>query len=195
LWTDDMMVWKEGDTYYMFAEGLHDVAHLLTSVDKINWKSHGSLTIITLSGDTLSGPYGTPTVWREKGTWYLFYERSDLGIWLATSQDLLTWSNISDDPVIKMGPEAYDLYGVAVNQVVQHHGLYYAYYHGTAFEDWREWSTNVAVSKDLIHWEKYGGNPIMKDNKSSGILVPDGENYRLYTMHNEVAVHFPSSKK
>ena len=94
--------------------------------------------------------------------------------------------------MIKKGPEAYDKFGVALNQVIQYRGLYYAHYHGTAFEDWSEWSTNVAVSKNLVDWEKYSLNPIMEENKSSGILVHDGSQYRLYTMHGAVAVHFPA---
>ncbi len=191
-WTEDMMVLKVGDTYHMFAEGKGDIAHRLTSTDRIHWVDHGSLEIRTSNGALLSeGPYGTPTVWRENNIWYLFYERNDLGIWLATSEDLGVWTNVQDDPVIAMGPETYDQYGVAVNQIVKHNGWYYAYYHGTAFEDWSEWSTNVAASKDLIHWKKYDQNPIMGENRSSGILVPDGEMFRLYTMHDKVEVHLP----
>ncbi|MEZ5043899.1 MAG: hypothetical protein R2828_28645 [Saprospiraceae bacterium] len=191
-WTEDMMVLKVDGTYQMFAEGKDDIAHRLTSTDRIHWTDHGSLDIRLVNGEPLSeGPYGTPTVWFEDNTWYLFYERNDLGIWLATSDDLAVWTNVQDDPVIQMGPEAYDKYGLAVNQIIKYKGWYYAYYHGTAFEDWREWSTNVAASKDLIHWEKYKGNPILGENKSSGILVADGAPFRLYTMHNEVVVHFP----
>lgn len=191
-WTEDMMVIKEEDTYHMFAEGRGDIAHRLTSADRIHWEDHGSLDIRTTQGKPIDpGPYGTPTVWRERGIWYLFYERGDLGIWLATSQDLLIWQNVQDDPVIEMGPEPYDKYGLAVNQIIKYQDWYYAYYHGTAFEDWSEWSTNVAASKDLIRWEKYPQNPIMGENKSSGILVHDGQQYRLYTMHDQVAVHFP----
>lgn len=190
-WTEDMMVWKYENIYYMFAEGRNDIAHMLTSTDRVNWKDHGSLNIRqTNGGPLIEGPYGTPTVWRENGLWYLFYERNDQGIWLATSEDLREWSNVQDDPVIVMGPETYDQFGLAVNQIIKYNGLYYAYYHGTAYEDWREWTTNVAVSDDLIQWQKYENNPIMKENKSSGILVHDGEQYRLYTMHDEVAVHF-----
>lgn len=193
-WTEDMMVLKVGDTYHMFAEGKGDVSHRLTSTDGIHWEDHGSLDIRTSNGNPLSeGPYGTPTVWRENNTWYLFYERNDLGIWLATSEDLGVWTNVQDDPVIAMGPETYDQYGLAVNQIVKYKGWYYAYYHGTAFEDWSEWSTNVAASKDLIHWEKYPQNPIMGENRSSGILVPEGELFRLYTMHDKVEVHMPKN--
>ena len=195
-WTEDMMVIKSDSIYYMFAEGLDDIAHMLTSTDKIHWKDHGSLQIRYTNGQLLSkGPYGTPTVWREDNIWYLFYERNDEAIWLASSKDLVVWTNVQDSPVLNKGPEAYDKFGVAFNQVIKYKGIYYGYYHGTAFKDWSEWSTNVAVSKDLVNWKKYDGNPIMKENKSSGILVHDGSQYRLYTMHPEVCVHFPATSK
>lgn len=191
-WVEDMMVIKDEGTYYMLAEGKDDIAHLLTSTDRIHWTEQGNLDIRYMNGEPLSkGAYGTPTAWKENDTWYLFYERGDLGIWVATSMDLKVWTNIQDEPVIAIGPEAYDKYGVAVNQIFKHNGKYYAYYHATAFEDWHEWTSCVAVSNDLIHWTKYENNPIMKDNKSSPILVHDGEQYRLYTMHDEVCVHFP----
>jgi predicted GH43/DUF377 family glycosyl hydrolase len=137
------------------------------------------------------GPYGTPTVWVENGIWYLFYERGDLGIWVATSGDRKVWTNVQDDPVITMGPEAYDKYGVAVNKVIKYKDFYYAYYHATSREDWSDWSMNMAVSSDLKNWTKYSENPIMGNNKSSGFPVFDGEQFRFYTMHPEVVVHFP----
>ncbi len=195
-WTEDMMVVKVDSTYHMFAEGKDDIAHRLTSSDRVNWIDHGSMEIRHVDGTPLSeGPYGTPTVWFENNTWYLFYERNDQGIWLATSKDLGIWTNLQDEAVIEMGPETYDQYGLAVNQIIKYQGWYYAYYHGTAVKDWSEWTTNVAVSKDLVKWEKYQRNPIMSENKSSGILVHDGEQFRLYTMHNQVAVHFSEAIK
>lgn len=191
-WVEDMMVVRHEDVYYMFAEGTDDVAHMLTSSDRVDWKEHGPLDIRQANGEALSpGPYGTPTVWVEDGVWNLFYERNDQGIWLARSTDRKVWTNVQDEPVIRMGPEKYDQYGVAVNQIVKHKGTYYAYYHATEFEDWHEWTSCVAISDDLVHWTKYGQNPIMRDNKSSPILVHDGYQYRLYTMHDEVCAHFP----
>jgi hypothetical protein len=193
-WVEDMCVLKSGNLYYMFAEGRGDTAHLLTSADRIHWTEMGNLDIRQTNGQPITpGPYGTPTVWKENGTWYLFYERSDLGIWLATSKDTYVWTNVQNDPVIAMGPDAYDLYAVAMDQVIKYKGLYYGYYHASAFKDWREWTTDVAVSTDLVHWKKYPGNPIIRENKSSGIMIHDGKRYRLYTMHDKVCVHFPAA--
>lgn len=191
-WVEDMSVIKVDSVYYMFAEGKDDVAHLLTSGDRIHWTERGDLDIRKKNGEPIDkGAYGTPAIWRENNTWYLFYERGDLGIWLATSNDLAMWTNVRDEPVIAMGPEPYDQYAVAMNQVIKFEGKYYGYYHASAYKDWREWSTNVAVSDDLVHWKKYAGNPIVGNNTSSGILVNDGKQYRLYTMHPAVNVYLP----
>jgi hypothetical protein len=193
-WVEDMSVIKSDDVYYMFAEGRGDTAHLLTSTDRIHWKEEGNLDIRLTNGDPIrKGPYGTPAIWRENNKWYLFYERDDLGIWLATSTDCKKWTNLQDEPVLRMGPESYDQFAVAMNQVIKYKGLYYGYYHASAHKDWHEWSTNVAVSADLIHWKKYSKNPIVGNNRSSGIMVNDGKRYRLYTMHQEVNVYFPVS--
>lgn len=192
-WVEDMCVVKSDNVYYMFAEGQGDTAHMLSSTDRIHWTEQGNLDIRRVDGNPISkGSFGTPCVLKEKEIWYLFYEREDLGIWLATSKDLKVWTNAQDEPVLQMGPEQYDQFAVAMNQVIKYNGLYYGYYHATAFKDWHEWSTNVAVSKDLVHWKKYANNPIVGNDKSSGILVNDGSRYRLYTMHPEVNVYFPA---
>ena len=194
-WVEDMMVLKHNGTYYMFAEGTGDEAQLLTSPDGINWKREGRLDVRQTNGQPISpGPYGTPFVLVEDGTWYLFYERGDLGVWLATSRDRKVWTNVQDDPVIKLGPGEYDRVMIALNQIIKHKGRYYALLHGSGDEQRpRLWSTTVAVSDDLIHWTKYPGNPLfpVDQNKSSGVWVHDGEGFRLYTMHDEVNLHLP----
>jgi hypothetical protein len=77
--------------------------------------------------------------------------------------------------------------------VIKHGGRYYAYYHGSAADTSPSlWTTNVAVSDDLVRWTKYSGNPLFpaEANKSSGIVVDDGQRLRLYTMHDRVDAHF-----
>ncbi|MEL7587499.1 MAG: hypothetical protein AAGU19_12360 [Prolixibacteraceae bacterium] len=191
-WTEDMFVIKDDDTYYMYAEGDRDVAHLLISDDGINWQEKGDLMILSEKGDTISGPYGTPSIWIEDGQWYLFYERNDMGIWIARSTDKITWRNIRDEPVLALGPEKYDIGAIAANQVIKNNGRFYMYYHATDCSDWNnpdslvKWTSNVAMSTDLTHWIKYPGNPILEGDFSSPILVFDGENPSLYSMHPEV---------
>jgi predicted GH43/DUF377 family glycosyl hydrolase len=189
-WTEDMIVFKQDGKYHMYAEGAKDIAHLLTSDDGIKWAEQGDLKISTTKGDTIPGPYGTPTVYVENGKWYLLYEKNDAAVWLATSTDKIHWKNVTDDPVLKPGPEKYDLGAIAVNQVVKHNGKYYLYYHASADLGWETnpgaWNSNAAVSTDLIHWNKYLGNPLVDGDHSSPITVFDGKQMRLYTMHPDV---------
>jgi beta-1,2-mannobiose phosphorylase / 1,2-beta-oligomannan phosphorylase len=194
-WVEDVCVIHDGDTYFMFAEGKGDIAHLLTSPDPTHWVERGPLDVRQKNGQPISpGPRGTPSVWVEGGTWYLFYERNDQGVWLATSKEKRVWTNVQDEPVLALGPDDFDRYAVAVNQVVKRDGVYYAYYHANAHMPWKDWTTNVARSQDLTHWEKYRGNPIIDHNWSSGILIDAPAGRRLYTMHPEVRVFVNPSR-
>src|SRR5205807_4898324 len=105
-WVEDMCVVHRDGVYWMFAEGKDDIAHLLKSKDGRHWIDLGRLEIRTTKSEPLSpGPYGTPTAWVEGDTWYLFYERGDQGVWLATSRDRKTWTNVQDEPVLARGPK------------------------------------------------------------------------------------------
>jgi len=193
VWTEDVFVAPHAGGYQMFAEGRDDVAHRLTSSDGVHWQEQGSLDVRTRSGEPLSpGPYGTPTLFVEGETSYLFYEREDKGVWLATSRDGRVWTNVSDQPVIALGPDAYDRHAVALNQVVRYEGRYYGVYHANADPEWKgPWTTCLAVSDDLVNWRKYPDNPVIRSDDSSGILVDDGERLRLYTMHPQLKLWLP----
>ena len=106
------------------------------------------------------------------------------------------WTNLQDEPVMVPGPDAHDKDLIALNQILKHKGRYYAYYHGSARSGANagKWCTCIATSPDLVHWEKYPGNPLLPwaDNKSSGMAVADGKQFRLYTMHPEVNLHMPA---
>jgi beta-1,2-mannobiose phosphorylase / 1,2-beta-oligomannan phosphorylase len=197
-WTEDMFVLKHLDKYYMYAEGKNDVAHLLTSDNGISWQEQGDLIIRRVNGDTIPGPYGTPSVLIENGQWYLFYERNDEGIWLAKSDDHKSWLNVQDEPVLKRGPEKYDFIMLAANQVVKFKDMYYMYYHGLSREDQPDsggiWTSNVARSADLIHWIKYPQNPVLQGDHSSPVIVFDGVKFRLYSMHPSVWLYFSQQK-
>jgi hypothetical protein len=193
VWTEDVFVLKHDGVFQMFAEGVNDVAHRLTSTDGVHWEEQGPLDIRKRSGERISkGAYGTPSVLLEDGTFHLFYERDDKGVWLATSSDLEVWTNVQDEPVIGLGPDAYDRHAIALNQVVRYRGRYYGVYHANADPDWKgPWTTCLAASDDLVHWQKFAGNPVIRSDHSSGILVDDGHRLRLYTMHPAVELWLP----
>jgi len=195
-WIEDVCLVRDGGRLVMFAEGEGDLAWRLESADGVTWNRRGPLDIRLVSGEPIPpGPRGTPTVWREAGTWWLFYERGDQGVWAARSRDLVTFTNVSDEPVLALGPAPYDARMIAMDQIVKHRGRYYAYYHSSAPGGKGRWCTCIARSDDLVHWTKYSGNPILPVDEafpatSSAILVPDGERHRLYTTHPEVRVRF-----
>jgi hypothetical protein len=193
-WIEDMMVVEHGGTYYMFAEGAAaGHAELFTSQNGIRWQWRGPLDIRLANGvRPARKPCGTPTVWIENGVWYLFYEWHDRGVWLARSQDPMSrvWIHVTDEPVLVPGPADYDRDMVAMNQVIKHRGTYYAFYHGSGSAVPRTWNTNIARSRDLVHWQKFAGNPIVADNKSSGIVMTYSHGLRLYTMHEQVDVFY-----
>jgi sucrose-6-phosphate hydrolase SacC (GH32 family) len=193
FWVEDIMIVRDDQRYLMFAEGAGDQAQLLESTDGIQWKRLGTLDVRLTNGQPIpAGPYGTPTAWLENGVWNLFYERRDAGIWLARSTDLKTWTNVSDEPIIKPGPEPFDSLMIAMNQVIKVNGKYFAVLHGTGSpEKPRQWCTTLFESDDLLHWKKSAHNPLrpVAENKSSGVLVQDGTGWRLYTMHDKVFVH------
>ena len=196
-WVEDMCVVKQGDAFYMFAEGYLDRAQLLTSPDGRQWTRQGVLDVRLRDGTPIAdGPYGTPTAWYENGVWHLFYERRDLGVWLAKSNDLKVFTNVQDEPVLVPGPADYDKDMIAMNQVFQHDGRYYALLHGTKKSGDpsvpNQWTTNLAASSDLVHWEKSPHNPLrpVAENKSSGMIFPDGDRFRLYTTHDRVDVYW-----
>lgn len=195
-WVEDMMIVPHDGTLYMFAEGKGDQSHLLTSTDGVAWQRVGVLDVRKTNGKPIEpGPYGTPTAYHEDDVWHLFYERRDAGIWLATSRDMKVWTNVSDDPVMIPGPDQFDLDLIAMNQVFKHQGRYYASIHGSVAGS-KLWANGIAVSDDLRTWKKYAGNPLrpISENKSSGLFIHDGKQFRFYTMHDQVHLHFPVRK-
>lgn len=188
-WVEDMMIVKHDGQWIMVAEGRDDVAHSFVSSDGLNWRREGPLDIRMKDCSPISpGPRGTPFLMFDNGAWNLFYERADAGIWLARSADRKVFTNVSDEPVIPVGPEVYDKGAVALNQIVNIDGKYVAVLHANETRPFGPyWTTTLAISPDLLKWTKAAANPIVANNSSSGqfVRLPAG-GWRLYTMHPEV---------
>ena len=95
-------------TYYMAAEGRRRHRQLLTSHDRVHWERQGSLDVRPAAAGRSRRTLRHTHAVDGRRQWYLFYERGDQGIWLATSTDRKVWNNISDEPVIARGLRPYD---------------------------------------------------------------------------------------
>lgn len=194
-WVEDISIVKHEGQWIMVAEGRDDIAHSFVSADGLSWRREGPLDIRKTDGTPISsGPRGTPFLMFENGAWQLFYERADAGVWLARSADRKTFTNVSDDPVIPVGPAVYDKGAVALNQIVKVDGKYVAVLHANETRPFGPyWTTTLAISPDLVKWTKAAANPLVSNNSSSGQLVRlPGGGWRLYTMHPEVRAYEPA---
>lgn len=198
-WVEDMMVVQRAGRYWMFAEGRDDIAQALVSNDGRDWRVLGPLDIRTTNGQPIAaGPRGTPTVLATEDRWYLFYERRDAGIWLATAENpveyfqqhgrLPAWVNLQDEAIIGLGQRDYDRTMIALNQVLPVESGYLALFHSSSdAEAPRRWVCSAAFSPDLHRWVKLPA-PLTtwEQNRSSGQLVAGPDGWRFYTTHGRV---------
>lgn len=93
----------------------------------------------------------------DKGIWYMFYNAKDreqrwreqTGV--AMSLDLVHWKRCEENPVLKVDPEAWDERFVSDPYIVHDGDTWLNYYFGYGNGHAQE---GLALSSDLIHWEK-----------------------------------------
>jgi predicted GH43/DUF377 family glycosyl hydrolase len=96
--------------------------------------------------------------------WYTAFSTT-LAIGFASSKDGVHWTKYPS-PVLKAGPSgSWDSGGVEAPSVVWNGTLFLMYYtgsNGTLASD-----IGVAFSRDMIHWQKYSGNPVLRHGPGS----------------------------
>ncbi|MDY3918495.1 MAG: hypothetical protein SOZ59_05755 [Candidatus Limivivens sp.] len=97
------------------------------------------------------------------------YEAGPAEISLAWCEDenLLDWHRL-DQPVFSWRDgEEWESGGLYKACILQHEDTWYLFYNAKNREPrWTE-QTGVAFSRDLLHWERYAGNPVLRVNKES----------------------------
>lgn len=105
-----------------------------------------------------------PEVVEKDGQLHLFFVRqaTDHGydIYHAVSSDGIHFVE-TPEPVLGIGPAgSWESYSVTTPRIFLDRGLYYLVYAADDIELDDSWRFGLAVSKDLLHWRKYEGNPI-----------------------------------
>lgn len=108
-----------------------------------------------------------PFLLKMNGKLHCFYEGQDKPfseggherIGLATSEDGLTWRKHPGNPIIDVGmPGDFDSLVAKLPVVTHVNGVYYLYYSG---RDGKTKQIGLASSRDLTHWVKHAGNPVL----------------------------------
>jgi beta-fructofuranosidase len=81
----------------------------------------------------------------------------------AVSMDLSNWEILPDALHPSDDETAWDSFTTWTGCTLKHEGTYYMFYTGTSRKDkGLIQRIGLATSKDLVHWEKYGRNPLIK---------------------------------
>ena len=109
---------------------------------------------------------------RYLGAWHAYpnagYEVGAAVIGLAWSDDLLHWE-LTEPILFPHGGAPWEHGGLYRPNLIEHEGLFYLYYNAktdplpkASGGGWHE-QTGVATSRDLKHWTRYKGNPILRN--------------------------------
>ncbi len=109
-----------------------------------------------------------PFVLIDGKTFYCFYEGQDKPfpeggheqIGLAVSRDGVHWEKSPHNPILRVGPAgAWDNLAAKIPVAIRHAGQFHLFYSG---RDGRAKQIGFATSRDLIHWTKHPGNPVLR---------------------------------
>lgn len=177
------------NSYYMIYVGFDGYGYqtgLAVSEDLINWNKLGVIlkrtsekrwdsvgqagTWILKNDDELTRQ---PMLRKLDGRYWMIYHSypqngyengpAEMGLAWTDDEDLLDWHRL-ERPVYSwrngMSWEQGGLYKVSI---VANEGLFYMFYNAKdkSFPNWYE-QIGLAVSKDLFHWERYSGNPVLR---------------------------------
>lgn len=130
-------------------------------------ESHDGLSFVKSDHPVCTGR--APEVVERRGRLYLFHvlkgPRLGYQIHLAISTDLQTFQPVSSAPVVGAGPlDGWDAFEVTTPRIFERNATYFMIYAGGSRPDRSDLpaALGLATSQDLVHWEKYPGNPVFK---------------------------------
>jgi predicted GH43/DUF377 family glycosyl hydrolase len=168
-------LFKRDDIYYLYyagepAPGEHWQIGLATSHDMLHWEKYAGNPILPRgrggSWDCFFTMYGK--VIEKDGLYYMVYMGADgtinsynMQLGLAISDDLYHWEKYQANPILRKGERGeWDSRGVWDHSLLFYQSHYYLSFGGNDVID-GQGSIGIATSEDLVHWQKYAGNPVV----------------------------------
>ncbi|WNQ13582.1 hypothetical protein MJA45_11375 [Paenibacillus aurantius] len=181
--SDDLLHWEHLSTILRRDEGAE-------------WDSRNIAGTWILRDNEMSGP-GTLKKWDGK-YWLAYhsypgegYEEGSAKIGLAWTEDesLLTWNRLPDPILVPEDGEEWEKGGLYKECLIEHEGTFYLFYNAKN-QDHGRWleQTGLATSTDLVHWDRYEHNPVLRvtpDAWDSGFVsdpcvLRDGDRWAMF---------------
>lgn len=193
LGVDCPFLFRHNGKFYMMYIGFDGIGYqtaLSTSDDLLNWKeegiilkrgSHKDWDKVGMAGVWIlknCDLYGDNELLKIDGKYWMFYHSypdegyecgaAHVGLAYTDDESLLNWHFV-DEPVFSPSKgENWDSGGLYKTAVIRHDDKYYMFYNAKNIVDgdWIE-QTGVAISYDMLNWERYEENPILKVEKGT----------------------------
>lgn len=191
---DIPFVFWHQNKYYMLYTGFDGKGYqsaLATSDDLLHWEHKGVILKRNLDSDRWDRIGGAatwmikesddfnqiPKLGKVEGKYWLVYHSypstgyengpAEIGLAWTEDEELLDW-HFPDKPCFSWKDGAdWEAGGLYKACIIRNNDIWYMFYNAKDKEErWTE-QTGVATSKDLLHWERYEGNPVMKVNRES----------------------------
>jgi hypothetical protein len=170
-------IWKDGNTWYLVYEGAaEDIPFspgdigLATSTNGINFVKQPNPILRHNTSGWERVNIGTPSLYKEKDAWYLFYHGFDgtrVRIGVASGASLTNLTKAAANPILtcSVGANAWDSGTIGKRSAIVKEGSYYYF----AFEgstpqpfDHAKWSSGLARTMNLTNtWTEFPVNPVI----------------------------------
>lgn len=180
---------QHNDRYYITFVGWDKVGYqtgLASSTDLVNWEKEGLILPRGLKGSITEYNAALTCIMRDNalfgsgtlknvggrfiGTYHAYpapgYETGPAVIGLCYSRDLWHWE-VGEPALYPQDGTEWEKGGLYKSWLMEHDRIYYLFYNAKNRSDgpWIE-QIGVAMSSDLIHWERYPGNPVLEVGNS-----------------------------
>lgn len=171
-------------------------AEVLNRADGVGWDDIGAAGTWIIKEDDLKG---SPTLKKVNGKYWMVYHAypgegyeegpAEIGLAWTEDEQLLDWKRLSQPVFSWRDGEAWEAGGLYKACIVEHEERFYMFYNAKNKDRW-VWKEQIglAVSDDLMHWEREPSNPVIQVTPQSWkqnfvadpFVVRDGSKWVLF---------------